>query len=165
MTHHFDKIFIRSYTKKNSDNNSAIMNYYLIKSDKYLISSYTIKIHLRQKVHRVRPDKISHNKDFWSASYQLLKATYLHWKNTCTVWTKKYAAFFNRQKGKPFKTFQNEKCSTIWKIQTQQSHTYTDTTNISNKNSSTNYKDRHQIKTFCKFFCQLVNTQDSFLFI
>ena len=48
------------------------VNFYPVRSDKYLIRSYTIKIHVRQNFYRVRPDKILHDEDFRSASYQIL---------------------------------------------------------------------------------------------
>ena len=46
--------------------------FYFIRSDKYPISSYTINVHVGQNFYRVRPAKIIHDKNFWSASYQIL---------------------------------------------------------------------------------------------
>ena len=46
--------------------------FYFIRSNKYLIRSYKIKVHVGKSFDRVRPDKISHDKDLWSASYQIL---------------------------------------------------------------------------------------------
>ena len=39
------------------------LKHYLIRSDKYLISSYTIKVHEGQNIYHVRPDMILHDKN------------------------------------------------------------------------------------------------------
>ena len=66
-----DKIPITSYITIELMNYLKL-NYCLIRSDKYHIRSYKTKVHVGQIFFRLRPDNILHDKDFWSASYQIL---------------------------------------------------------------------------------------------